>query len=69
LLNKLKKLVMAFRAGKEIKPKHIESTLDLTKEEISVLLQLIKVSNFSGDMVESVYNIVYKLQVSSNNIK
>tara|TARA_B110000977_G_C10865085_1_gene411304 strand:- start:239 stop:421 length:183 start_codon:yes stop_codon:yes gene_type:complete len=60
---------MAFRAGKEIKPQHINSTLDLSKEEISVLLQLIKASNFSGDMVESVYNIVYKLQVSSNNIK
>lgn len=60
---------MSFRAGKEVSPKRIESTLDLTKEEISILLQLIKSSNFSGEMVENVYNIVYKLQNLYNTTK
>ena len=60
---------MGFRAGKEVNPKRIENTLDLTKEEISVLLQLIKSSNFSGEMVENVYNIVYKLQNLYNTTK
>ena len=43
--------------------------MNLTKEEISILLQLIKSSNFSGEMVENVYNIVYKLQNLYNTTK
>lgn len=57
---------MAFR-GKENNPKHPKDNLILTKEEIGVILQLIKSSNFSGDMVENLYNIVYKLQLNYNN--
>ena len=35
---------------------------DLTKEEIEFILVLIKNSNFKGDMIEVVYNLVIKLQ-------
>lgn len=35
---------------------------DLTKEEIEFILVLIKNSNFKGDMIEIVYNLVIKLQ-------
>ena len=45
-----------------------EGNLTFKKEEIAILLQLIKASNFSGDMVEDVYNMVYKLQNSYNKI-
>ena len=69
MFNYLKKKVMGLRAGKVETPKHPKDNLLLTKEEISVLLQLIKSSNFSGEMVESVYNIEYKLQLQYNNTK
>jgi len=57
---------MAFRGNlkkEENTPKRIDNTLSLNQEEIEMLLQLIKASNFSGDMIEKVYNVTYKLQV------
>jgi hypothetical protein len=57
---------MAFRGNlkkEENTPKRIDNTLSLDQEEIEMLLQLIKASNFSGDMIEKVYNVTYKLQV------
>ena len=33
-----------------------------------MILQLIKASNFSGDMIEKVYNVTYKLQVLHNKL-
>lgn len=36
--------------------------VDLTKQEIEFLLTLVKNSTFKGDMIEIVYNTVYKLQ-------
>ena len=36
--------------------------LDLTKEEVEVLLINIKDASFKGEHVEKVYNLVYKLQ-------
>jgi len=65
-LLKLIKKVMAFRGNlkkEENTPKRIDNTLSLDQEEIEMLLQLIKASNFSGDMIEKVYNVTYKLQV------
>jgi len=44
-------------------PQRIDNTLSLNQEEIEMLLQLIKASNFSGEMIEKVYNVTYKLQV------
>ena len=40
----------------------LASKHDLTKEEIEFILVLIKNSNFKGDMIEVVYNLVIKLQ-------
>lgn len=36
--------------------------LNLTKEEVEVLLVLIKDMNFKGEHVEKIYNLVFKLQ-------
>ena len=62
-----KKIVMAFR-GKSIKPEpQVPSgNIFLSQEEIITLLQLIRSSNFSGEMIEKVYNVTFKLQDSYN---
>lgn len=36
--------------------------LQLTKDEVEALLTMIKVSNFKGEQVEDVFNLVLKLQ-------
>jgi hypothetical protein len=67
---------MAFNAGKintQIKkeeplkaPLSILSTepitLEFEKEEIEVLLLMIKESHFKGEHIEKIYKLVYKLQ-------
>lgn len=71
MLNRLKdKLVMAFsskniQTNKEEGPQTVplsSSSLNLTKEEVEVLLLTIKEMTFKGEHVEKVYNLVYKLQ-------
>ena len=44
-------------------------SLSLSKDEIAILLQSIKNSNFSGSVLEELYNLVYKLQTSYNKLK
>jgi hypothetical protein len=44
-------------------------SLSLSKDEIAILLQSIKNSNFSGSVLEDLYNLVYKLQTSYNKLK
>jgi|TARA_R110000796_G_scaffold207428_1_gene323733 ribosomal protein S7 len=44
-------------------------SLSLSKEEIAILLQSIKNSNFSGSVLEDLYNLVYKLQTNFNKLK
>jgi len=74
LLKNLIKKVMGFKAnhiqGQESKvnPK-INEKVDLSKSEISIILQIIKNSNFSGDMLETLYTLVYKLQKHYNKLK
>ncbi len=41
----------------------------LTKQEIEILLLMIKDATFRGEDVESIYNIVYKLQQNYVNQK
>ena len=62
-----KKIVMAFR-GKSIKPEPPvpSGNIFLSQEEIITLLQLIRSSNLSGEMIEKVYNVTFKLQDSYN---
>jgi len=71
MLNWIKNnLVMAFTANnvqtnKKEEPQKAPlptSSLDLTKEEVEVLLLTIKEMTFKGEHVEKVYNLVYKLQ-------
>lgn len=47
----------------------INEKVDLSKSEISIILQIIKNSNFSGDMLETLYTLVYKLQKHYNKLK
>ena len=47
------------------KPKQA-TTKDLTKEELTIILQLIKNSTFSGDTIEVLYNLIIKLQTKYN---
>jgi hypothetical protein len=44
-------------------------SLSLSKDEIAILLQSIKNSNFSGSVLEELYNLVYKLQTNYNKLK
>ena len=44
-------------------------SLSLSKDEIAILLQSIKNSNFSGSVLEDLYNLVYKLQTNFNKLK
>ena len=68
-----KKIVMAFIGKTQSKPKEPtieipEGNITFKPEEIAILLQLIRSSNFSGEIVENVYNVVHKLQNSYNKI-
>lgn len=38
------------------------AVIQLTQEEINIILQLIKNSNFNGDMIDSLYHLTTKLQ-------
>tara|TARA_B110000881_G_C18242236_1_gene349153 strand:+ start:176 stop:400 length:225 start_codon:yes stop_codon:yes gene_type:complete len=72
------KKVMAY-IGKKIKIKgdnkellnlpEGQISLSLSKDEIAILLQSIKNSNFSGSVLEDLYNLVYKLQTNYNKLK
>lgn len=61
---------MAFKTGnihvdKKEEPSQAplsSSNLDLTKEEIEIILLMIKEASFKGEHVERVYGLVYKLQ-------
>jgi hypothetical protein len=63
------------RLAKENKKKELleipegQISLSLSKDEIAILLQSIKNSNFSGSVLEELYNLVYKLQTNYNKLK
>ena len=46
-----------------------EESFSLNKQEIEVLLNMIRTNSFLGEHVESVYNMVIKLQKQYLNIK
>jgi hypothetical protein len=46
-----------------------EESSSLNKQEIEMLLNLIKTSSFIGEDVETIYNMVIKLQKQYLNIK
>ena len=43
-------------------------SISLSKDEIAMILQSIKNANFSGSVLEDLYNLVYKLQKNFNNL-
>ena len=75
MLKKLIKVMFHIRLEKEKKKKELlnipegQTSLSLSKDEIAILLQSIKNSNFSGSVLEDLYNLVYKLQTSYNKLK
>lgn len=75
MLKKLIKVMFHSRLEKEKKKKELlnipegQISLSLSKDEIAILLQSIKNSNFSGSVLEDLYNLVYKLQTSYNKLK
>jgi len=78
-LHKKIKKVMSFKAKHivtkdnsnvdYIKKNVNSNNIQLSKQEIELLLRTIKNSHFSGDMLESLYTLVYKLQTHYNKIK
>lgn len=44
----------------KVKPKI--SFVQLSQEELSIILELIKNSNFGGNMIDSIYHLTAKLQ-------
>jgi hypothetical protein len=59
---------MGFFSSNSVAPNNVEpmsvntNTNNLTKEEIAFLINLIKQSTFQGENIESLYNLVLKLQ-------
>ena len=47
----------------------VDETISISKKEVEIILQTIKNSNFSGDMLETLYTLVYKLQKHYNKLK
>ena len=43
-------------------------SISLSKDEIAMILQSIKNANFSGSVLEDLYNLVYKLQKNFNSL-
>ena len=56
------------KINKDKEPIKNQVSVHLSKEEISILLQSIKNSSFSGSVLEELYNLVYKLQTSYNKL-
>lgn len=47
----------------------IDENVSISKKEVEILLQIIKNSHFSGDMLETLYILVFKLQKHYNKLK
>ena len=69
LNNYLKRLYMSFTARNVVVRNKVEEpieaplpTLKLTREEVEVLLNLIKDSHFKGEQVQKIFELVLKLQ-------
>jgi len=69
MLSYFKKLFMSFEAKNlnivnqaNTPPVSNSKNIELNKQEVEFLLTLIKNSNFSGSVIEILYNTVYKLQ-------
>jgi hypothetical protein len=68
-VNNKDNLVMAFQAGtvnnfipKEEEPQASLPVLELDKEDIAILLNMIKDAHFKGEHIQKVYELIIKLQ-------
>jgi hypothetical protein len=69
-MHKLFKQVMSIINRKKLEDlSQSRDESSLTKQEIEVLLNMIRTNSFLGENVESVYNLVIKLQKQYLNIK
>ena len=69
-MHKLFKQVMSIINRKKLEDlSQSRDESSLTKQEIEVLLNMIRTNSFLGENVESVYNLVIKLQNQYLNIK
>ena len=57
---KTKKMVVTGTGTSQI-PKS-STSVNLSQDELNILLQLIRNSNFNGDMIERLYHLTSKLQ-------
>tara|TARA_B110000977_G_C10957715_1_gene447299 strand:- start:553 stop:828 length:276 start_codon:yes stop_codon:yes gene_type:complete len=52
-----------------VSKKEVDENISISKKEVEILLQMIKNSHFSGDMLENLYTLVFKLQKHYNKLK
>ena len=67
ILKELKRLYMDFgtkrqKLEQQNKKENKIAVISLTQDELNIILQLIKNSNFNGDMIETLYHLTTKLQ-------
>jgi len=58
------KKISEIRGGKTRKQEY--HLVQLTNDEIGIVLQLVKNSNFNGNMIDSLYHLTSKLQKEYN---
>ncbi len=69
-MHKLFKTVMSIIDKRKLEDSsQLRDESSLTKQEIEVLLNMVRTTSFLGEHVESVYNMVIKLQTQYLNIK
>lgn len=49
-------------------PKEITPSLELDKEDIAILLNMIKDAHFKGEHIQKVYELIIKLQECYSNL-
>jgi pentose-5-phosphate-3-epimerase len=54
--------------GVPVQPETPSTTTPFTSDEIKLLLMMVRQSTFKGDTIESVYNLVNKLQTMYNEV-
>lgn len=54
--------------GVPVQPEAPSTATPFTSDEIKLLLMMVRQSTFKGDTIESVYNLVNKLQTMYNEV-
>jgi hypothetical protein len=68
LYNKVMALIDKIKQQNPESPQSAEQdSFSLTKQEIELLLMIIRDASFKGEFIESLYSLVYKLQQQYQN--